>query len=460
MNSMRGFLRERLCGLVCNWVYIGYTYGSNIHFGASCLLGAVPISFCVLEFLRTCARLLLGYINTLFGDIQAFFMVYVWQKLHYEKMNIVNSMYDNVTHVTLNPSLLLTVAAFVWSAYTSVPWFFGFLPKPQTMLKCINYVTISIYVLLLFTAIMPNLLCLSGDPTEQRQCANGLSVAYPSFTALLASTKPDVIVLTIIGFLVLVFEFMPSNFKIHLQSLFSVLSECLKSIFVHMCFVTIVLATHGNLDSVTTCCFLLVWIVVESVQVYFNNRQENLSKKLMLILCNIVLPKNFCPVSHTPFLDAPDVNVSKEYKRGMGFTLQDQQSEMTLICYRILPGSCPDKLDKPVYLFVAGIIDLLIVSAFWRHQVLDRRTESADANEQLEQHIKKLTSAADPDAKKKIMAEVVAEQNQNSNSFFGKNLRTCYYALLVFCRLRFWCSSWLDWCWQWGFESAFAWYTD
>jgi len=355
--------------------------------------------------------------------------------------------------VTQNPSLLLTGAGFVYGAWHFLPWYFA---NPKRMLTYTDYVAISIYVLLLFTTIMPNLLCLSTDPNVQSECANGLSVAYPSFTALLASIEPDVIVLIIIGFLVLMFDYMPSNSKIHLESLFSVLSECFKSIFVHLCFVTIVLATHGNLDSVTTCCFLLVWFVVESVQVYFKPRQENLSNKLKKIGCNMLIPKYFCPVPHTPFLNAP--NVSKANKEKMGFKLQDSQSEMTLICYRILPGACT---DEPVFLlFVTGIIDVFIVSAFWRHQVLGRQTEAADANEQLDEQIKKLTSAAGPDAKKKIMAEVVAEQNQNSNSCFAKNLQTCYYAVLLFYRLRFWFSSWIDQGCQWVIELAFGWYTE
>jgi len=453
MNSAtRDFLRERLCGVMCNFVYTTYTYASNIWFGTSCLLGVQPITACVLEFVKTCAQFLLSHINTFFGDIQAFFILHVWHVLHHEKMNIVNSLYDNVTN---NPSLLLQLAGFVYAAYHFLQWLF----PNKTMLICINYATISIYVLLLFTTIMHKLLCLSVDPNVQSECANKLSVAYPSFTALLASIKPDVIVLMITGFLVLVFDCMPSNSKIHLKSLFSVLSECFKGIFVHLCFVTIVLATHGNLDLVTTFSVLLVWFVVESVQVFLKPGQPSLSNQLKQIGCNMLLPKYFCPVPHTPFLNAP--NVSKDYKEKFGFKLQDSESEMTLNCYRILPGACT---DEPVFhLFVTGIIDVLIVSAFWRHQVLGRQTEARDANEQLDEQIRKLTSSADSqtpiDAKKKIMAEVVAEQNQNSNSLFEKNLRTCYYAVLVFCRLRFWFSPWLDWGWQWIIQWGFDWYT-
>jgi len=386
--------------------------------------------------------------------MHAVFIVYAWQKLHHEKMNILNSMYDNVTQY---PYLLMQLAGFVYAAKHFLQWWFG---KPKTMHTYINYATILIYVLLLFTIIMPNLLCLSVDQNVQRQCANELSAAYPSTTALQASIKPDVIVLMITGFLVLVFQYLLSEkLEIYLESLFSVLSECLKSIFVHMCFVAIVLGTHGNLDSVTTCSFVLVWFVVESVQVYFNGCKENLPNKLKLTLCNMLLPKNFCPVSHTPFLDAPAV--SKDYLGNLGFTLQDQESEMTLNCYQILPGPCTHK--HVYHVFVEVIIDVLILGAFFRHQVLGRQTQ-ADADAQLDQQLKKLTSAAQPntstDTKKKIMAEVVAEQNQDSDSHFGKNLRTCYYAVLVFYRLRNWFSPWLDWCWQWVFEWVLGWYAE
>jgi len=446
---LRAFRLEHLCGVMCQCVYTGYTYLMNVQFGWKCIVGGLPIGLCTWEFVRTCARLLLGYINTFYGDTQAFFILCL-QKLHCEKMKTVNSMYVDVTQ---NPSFLLQGAFFVYSAWHFLSWYFA---NPKKMLTYTDYVAISIYVSLLFTTIMPNLLCLSADPNVQSECANKLSVAYPSFIALLASIKPDVPVLMIIGFLVLVFNYMQSNSKIHLESLFSVLSECFKSIFVHLCFVTIVLATHGNLDSGTTFSFLLVWFVVESVQVYFKSGQETLSNKLKQIGCNMLLPKYFCPVPHTPFLNAPVMK--KNFMTDLQFTLQDSQSEMTLICYQILPGACT---DKPVFLlFVTGIIDVLIVSAFWRHQVLSRKTEAADANKQLDEQIQKLTSAANPDAQKKIMAEVVAKHNQNSNSCFAKNLETCYYAVLIFYRLRFWFSSWIDQGWRWVIECFFGWYTE
>jgi len=314
----------------------------------------------------------------------------------------------------------------IWSAWvfcvkiygwlTLQRWFFQKIMSLQTF---IIYAQILYDVLIIFTSMMPHFFCAAEQLTPQLalesdtqvfklhfdanihwQCANKIASAYPSAYALQATMKADFLVLTTsVLFLLLTFllKCLPSSF---IGSDINLLNEHvwkqLKSMFVWGCFVQILLGLYGNLDIVTVLTYLVVWFVVELVELLCTSPEDftktkswaNFFTVLWKILCNMATPKHLFPHSHTLFLESPVIDNKK--LAAIGFDLQDQSSEMTLKCLNILPGNCNSKNTS--HHLVSLVMDVWIAALLYL-QYSKQKQRQADADAQMQEQMKSLKNA-------------------------------------------------------------------
>jgi len=319
----------------------------------------------------------------------------------------------------------------------------------------IIYAQILFLVLKLFADIMPHLFCAAEHLLPQltdtqlfkirfdenmanmhSQCANQLSVAYPSAYALQASMKANFVgLITHVSFLLIIClaKLLPSNFLGSNLKAFNMFRthvfRHLKSMFVWHCLVQFLLGVYGNLHFLTALTYLLVWFFVEFVEVLtshkdFTKSWSNLFTVLWKILCNMATPEHFFPYSHSLFLHPPDIN--KDTLADVGSDLQDDSSEMTLKCLHILPGKC--NVQNTSQQLVLLVMDAWIVALLY---LLNSRRKQRQAEADAKQEEKTKNLQADAES----VRQLIAERKENSALKLVENLHTTHAALVVCNRL-------------------------
>jgi len=226
-----------------------------------CLLGMMNPIYCTWCFAFSVTGNMIGKINTcLANGALANGLYSQWTLQLLANMVVLWRMIEEFPSKSIK-----TISGFgelfvqVCASVTCLSWFFHYVVSVQTI---IIYGQILLYVVIIFTTIMPQMLCeaeqwtlqqntpfdkLQFDVNKQMQCANKLSSAYPSAYALQASMKPNFFVL-ITSVLLLLSKCLPSTLLgSDLKGVNMFVFKHLKGMFVWQCFVPILLGLYGNL---------------------------------------------------------------------------------------------------------------------------------------------------------------------------------------------------------------------
>jgi hypothetical protein len=402
----------------------------------SCLVGLLPANYCLKCLFEILAsKIVFETVNGLLEDAT----IHVTFSPHLI-MQLVPDASEIAKTVNQDPTAIIMTFIQVFSSWKCLQC----LCSLTYMHRLLEYAQILYFVLLIFISITPQVYCLwkqidkvgfaklftkfQFDNNVQLQYANELSSAFPSTLALQASLKPNsyvaitTFVLWFAG-LMLKTRDLPQCVK----TLGRISSELFKFIFMDMCSVAIVLGMHGKLDMVTSIIFMLMYFVIA----FLPNYMDCLENTVDAAFC-VIVPRYFCPNSHTIFSKPPVLNTNT--LRALGYALQDQESEIMLICYGFLPGDCPEQhhLHNTIFAFA---IDFCVLLSFLTHVVFAKPKE-ADKCAHFEKKLETLTKQQDAKAKQQLLQQILADFSQHDVSNISDTLQKCYFCLRIVNRLK------------------------
>lgn len=391
----------------------------------ACCLGLIPAQQCIMCFFEFLAsKIVFETVNALLQDFNyhvAFFPHLIVQQ--FIEMEIYSL------------SSLIALFCKLMSCWTC-------LRKLSPLRQVLEYAQIAYCVLNIFTSITPQIYCFAKQienvgfsklftkfrfhSNAQLQCANNLSSAFPSTLALQASLKPDIYVGLTTVVMSIACLMLKKCKEPQIKTLGRIASELFKIVFIEMFCVAIVLGIHGKLHWLNSIFFMLMYFVIALLPIWFNTSAVTWNTGIRCII-----PRYFCPCSHTVFLK-PAV-LDKTLKL-LNFEMQDEKSEKMLICYGFLPGDCPQNLHNTSFRLLSVAIDFFVLFSFLTHVVF---AEPKDANKDAdyENKLQTLTRQQEAKAKKQLLEQMVADFNQDDMSNISETLQKFYFCLTIVNRL-------------------------
>ena len=393
----------------------------------ACCLGLIPAERCIMCFLEFLAsNIVFETVNALLKDANfhfAFCPHLIVQQFIEIKQNFSRDS-------------LIELFFKLMSCWTC-------LHRLSQLRQVLEYAHIAYIVLIIFSSITPQIYCFAKqieqvgfsklftkfrfDSNAQLQCANNLSSAFPSTLALQASLKPDIFVgLTTVGMWIACLMLEKCK-EPQIKTLGRIASELFKIVFIEMFCVSIVLGINEKLHWLKSIFFMLMYFVIALLPTWLNTSAVTWNTAIRCII-----PRYFCPYSHTVFLKPAVLHKTLDL---LNFEMQDEESEKMLICYGFLPGDCDQNLhNNRTFGLLSVAIDFFVLFSFLTHVVFAEPKE-ANKDEDYENKLQTLTRQQDAKAKKQLLEQMVADFNQDDMSNISEGLQKFYFCLTIVNRL-------------------------